>query len=641
MNDNGEIETESDDDENECVGNDDDNANSSCYLADSSSATSIDSSTSGYSSFSEPQPIPPVSLSLAPYLPSRSQSTPTLTPTAPNASTSTTPSGRSSSRPPTSTSQTAPSRGPALSDVSTGIQSLISRVVKELIALNDNDSEPEAEVIVKRLKMHDTMKTAQNFVIAVAEFVRQAGKSRDNKYIVRAMSRLLSGKYRYEFAIGIIQNDVTGFGRLHAANRLNYFLISPYVLIDGILVSFRADMVRSCAIAIAKTAKEEVMEVVKFVAENYDNADAVFARLKTTDCYRVAELEQYRKSWKLTSIRQWVICICNAVGEPLPDAITPIIMEIAIPPTLKAYGRGEMEDDDFIPIFKSVVGKKEEFVRSGLAMIAEKAPCLASFASERLGYGPREYNEDFAPTCTINDDLHSLEGSKDVLIRGEAEMADFTREYRKSRYYAIDCHGCDVPREGKERLGFVSFCLKSKVFFVMPFLYPGTAELVAKVLREEPKMAFRYRWKRHGGQFQEVFGWQPTEVIDAETVAGELGIEKTLEAMTSAVVGGAYCRRASNFGDNGFPSLEAQSHRAMRVTLIYEFVVKGRKLRENRSLPSVSREHRGKRKVDRETEDPSQRRHRKKHRGDGRDSGRDTGRDSGRPGPSGSSRQSR
>ena len=376
------------------------------------------------------------------------------------------------------------------------------------------------------------------------------------------------------------------------------------------------------------------MEVVRFVVENFNDVDAVFARLKTTDCYRHANLEQYRESWKLEYIRRWVLCICNALSEPLPDTVTPIIMKIAIPPTLKAYNRGEMEDDDFVPVFKSVVGTKEEFVRSGLAMVAEKAPCLASFVSERLGYGPREYDKDFIPKCTINENLHSLQGSNDVLIRGEAEMADFTREYRKSRYYAIDCHGCDVPWEGKEQLGFVSFCLKSKVFFVMPFLYPGTADLVVKILREDPKTAFRFRWKRRGAQFAEVFGWQPTDHIDAETVAAESGIEKTLDAMTAAVVGGAYCRRASNFGDNGFPSLEAQSHCAMRVTLIYEFVVKGRKLRENRSLPSASREYRAKRKIDRELEDPNERHHRKKHREDDRRSGRDSGRDSSRYGES-------
>ena len=50
--------------------------------------------------------------------------------------------------------------------------------------------------------------------------------------------------------------------------------------------------------------------------------------------------------------------------------------------------------------------------------------------------------------------------------------------------------------------------------------------------------------------------------------------------MTESVTGGHFCRRASNFGDSVVPSAAARKHQAIRAALVYEFVVKARKLRE-------------------------------------------------------------
>ena len=69
-------------------------------------------------------------------------------------------------------------------------------------------------------------------------------------------------------------------------------------------------------------------------------------------------------------------------------------------------------------------------------------------------------------------------------------------------------------------------------------------------------------------------------VVDACDVAREKGLRSTYDAMTEEVVGGKYCRRASNFGDSAVPSAAALEHRATRVTLIRDFVAKLRRMRE-------------------------------------------------------------
>ena len=79
------------------------------------------------------------------------------------------------------------------------------------------------------------------------------------------------------------------------------------------------------------------------------------------------------------------------------------------------------------------------------------------------------------------------------------------------------------------------------------------------------------------------FGWKPEKVVDAEEVATAMGISVSLDSLTERTVGGRYCRRASNFHDTAIPSVAALYHRAVKISLIYEFVVKHRGLRDVRS----------------------------------------------------------
>ena len=99
--------------------------------------------------------------------------------------------------------------------------------------------------------------------------------------------------------------------------------------------------------------------------------------------------------------------------------------------------------------------------------------------------------------------------------------------------------------------------------------------------------------------FRLLLDWEPAEAARAEQVAAEIGGRYSFDFMTETVVGGFYCPRASNFSDDMIPSSVALHHNAIRVTLLYEFVVKARKLRENEEEPKKRR------KRDRETEGES------------------------------------
>ena len=110
--------------------------------------------------------------------------------------------------------------------------------------------------------------------------------------------------------------------------------------------------------------------------------------------------------------------------------------------------------------------------------------------------------------------------------------------------------------------------------------------------------------------FRAVFGWQPTEFVDAEEVAKEKGLGYGLDDMARRVSGVAFCRRSSQFSDLTIPSAAALRHRAIRVALIYEDVVALKELRRRRDRGlSVGARADGKRKRrdDFEEEDPGSR----------------------------------
>ena len=115
--------------------------------------------------------------------------------------------------------------------------------------------------------------------------------------------------------------------------------------------------------------------------------------------------------------------------------------------------------------------------------------------------------------------------------------------------------------------------------FVFPKLFPETIPDISRALLENRKPVFSYRWAQRGRRVTELLSWTPEMLYEAEETARRHRLPTTLDAMTKEVVGGKFCRRASNFGADAVPSAVALAHRAVRARLIYEFVVKLERLR--------------------------------------------------------------
>ena len=164
----------------------------------------------------------------------------------------------------------------------------------------------------------------------------------------------------------------------------------------------------------------------------------------------------------------------------------------------------------------------------------------------------------------------------------------------------------------------IYFCFRSKVYFMMPKLFPDTVAPISAALNADPKPTFAFRWHVRREECLETLRWDPRIRHDVEVLAENARIRPSLDefARVTRCVGGTFCRRASAFSGLVIPSPPALSHRAMRVTLLYEFAVQELRLRETSEKRKMTR-------YDREEEDPEARRRRKYARDEPRNQSRD------------------
>ena len=119
----------------------------------------------------------------------------------------------------------------------------MDRVVGELVKAGQRDLKP----IIRRLVMREEKDTVRNCIAAVTRYVQSGAQRRQDTNVVKARTSLFGGKHLRSFALGIIVGDVFGRGRLHAAVKLDFYVISPFILVDAIFLRFDSDALKTAA----------------------------------------------------------------------------------------------------------------------------------------------------------------------------------------------------------------------------------------------------------------------------------------------------------------------------------------------------------------------------------------------------------
>ena len=438
-----------------------------------------------------------------------------------------------------------------------------------------------AEIAASLVRRDDSM-TAANLLGALRIYVKKAkGSARKDGPIINAIMETLSGDARHQVAIRVIADDVLGRGRLDSITRLEYYLVSPYILIEDVFCRPNGETVKSAA---RMFRKEAVMEVVKEVLRNFDKPEVVIAVMKEKEELAQMDFHKLAQKWKPVELRKFVERVCGAIGEPVPGAESRRLLHaIALRPIVDSFMQGQIEDIDAFPLLERLDALNGDSVESTVEYLSGRAPALASFVSERVGRGPIAQQKPFFTSCArpFNKKLHDLPCDDGLILKNESDVEVFKRRISKARFISLMFHAADKVEGDGERIGLVTFYMRGSAIFFLPYLFPALVKPVRRALRDYEKLTLVYRWQRWEKACKTLFKWVPTSLLDADAVAKEEGMPSGFDAMAEFVSHGHFCRRASNFGDLVMPSAAARKHQAIRAALVYEFLVKKKGLRES------------------------------------------------------------
>ena len=576
----------------------------SICAGESSNAIQLDDSSSISLESTSLPPPPPLNTLPLPSLPSTS-STPSSLPL---------PSLRTPNRP--SSPIRAPTRRRCTTGVaaSRGLQAPVMRIVEHHVdAVVDTlmkDKRTYIRAVIRRLSADVYTETADNCVRAIRKLRDRRCSSAEMSLIVREMKLLFHGESLHHFALRVISEDPFGYGRLAAASKVRYFAISSFILVDAIFAERRdGDALK---FMVRQFRKVKIMEVVDCVAMHFRDRGAVLNIMRGKECFVGYDVVDPDAKWTVRRIRKFIVEVCNVAQISPPPAAKIVFLYDALMPTVDAFLRGETEEDDFFQLCNNIAADDPSHFERCVDYVATRCPSLAAYLATRGGLVSRPLPAgavEFVPACAqpYNVALHELPLVDDLVLKDASDLRGFAANLRKSHYIAAEFHTTNIG-DGSSRYDCITLCLRSRIYHLALRIFPDVLSPLINLLKEMPRTLFVLYWDQHKERCRVELGWEPTEVTDAADVAREVGIEPTLDNLAEKVVGGKFCRRASNFTDVSLPSEVALQHRGIRATLIYEFVVQTKRLRQHREGSGRSRAH-GSRHERGQPRDKSGRRH--------------------------------
>ena len=463
----------------------------------------------------------------------------------------------------------------------------ITRVVEQVS--NSKTVGNALDGILAQLVHGGSDETADRCVTAFKSLL-QLPKKRRNA-MTKAFSIVLTGEALRKFTTRIVGENLFNRGRIFAISKLSYYRVPSFILMDYFALTPDSNILKPL---VRLYSREEIEEVVNYVAEMYDRPDEVYAKLRGYDIFSGLSLQEIRDGMQPLRVRRFISLICRLAAIDIPLKARKVFVEFCLGPTVDSFLRHEAEAEDLYAMVKDLIANHAGLMGFTLDVISKKCSSLAAYIAARENLPPRPSEAEVVPVCRtpFNEELHNLAPRRELLFEGLNQISALRHHLQKSNYYAIDFHGVakGLDEFSGLAIGLMTIRLRDICIFIMPKLSHDCFVEIADVLKESSVPVFSYRWKHYAKFFQELFGFLPTNVIDAATLAEERNMDATFDGLSRYITGGTYCSRGSNFGACAFPSTVAIRHRGIRATLIYEFVAECSGLRAERRDARASRE---------------------------------------------------
>ena len=479
----------------------------------------------------------------------------------------------------------------------TGNRPLASNAQKVLEKLVSLKNEPITEA-VKKLIVDDKKKMRETCFFVLKGFVTEVKDPKRRGKVAKKLLELFADPDSREFALQVINSNVLEKGRIHSIHTLDYVDVSVYVFADALFT--RTDL-RVASLMVPRFPKERVIDLIKFLAVNFEKPAVILAKMQTKDCFESYDLALDPEKWHDWKVKMVVDALCRDIRIESPIECRPLTAAVVLGPCVEAHCRDEVEIDDFINICRNLANNDDDMWEIIVECLDERCPNLANaVAAFRQTGNPQR--ENFVSKCKEprNVRFHALPHRDGVMVNNVGIVTRFTRDLRDSEHFAVDFHGTACLEDSRGRIGVATFVFRRGIYYVMPTRYAEFIPSIVAALREAAKPMFVLRWEGDKKNFLKSFlGYVPPKIVEAHTVAREQGKSTSFDDMIKEITGGPLCKRASFFGDSEEPTDEALRHRSMRGCGIYDTVVIGRNLREKRD-DSLTRAHDAARARDRE-----------------------------------------
>ena len=185
-----------------------------------------------------------------------------------------------------------------------------------------------------------------------------------------------------EFVLRVSSREIFGCHRLRTLVLFECCAMSPFLLLDAVLRSTPSDTLKA---AVRLFPIQGVTEVLRFASANHDNFSAVVSKLEGLEEFRGVDLGKFAEKWSASNVRKVVDVTCETLNIAPPEEASDFRVTAVIPALMQSFLRGEMEDQDFIPIFRQLT--KDDATLTNTTLDSMATTTMASSAPPQSAAG--------------------------------------------------------------------------------------------------------------------------------------------------------------------------------------------------------------------------------------------------------------
>ena len=427
--------------------------------------------------------------------------------------------------------------------------------------------------ILSSLVVADTAETMKRFRQILGKFrFNHKAKRRmfESAGVMLALLPMDSRRFMYD----MLNNNIFGVNRLIVVVRLQYYLVSPLILLSDLMIN--QDNRDTLARAIKNFPTNEVEGVVKLLAVNAKDPGTVLAAMKEDPCFSSGfDVDVGKLVWSDLKIGDMVKFMCETAGVPIPAEARPLFLRCKLEKQVAMWKRNETEIYDFYQICVYLTENDAEMFRHCFEFVKAVSNPLAKFIAQMRGFqfSPAPDASESVPVCGHNPAMHAMATGKVTVLDDAKSVKEFGVAMAAARHFAVVFRS--LAATDFEHAEFVMFRLRGCAFLYSRHHSREFRDEVSAALSRhgQNKNCFVLHIKAATKYLVPEFGAVPGCPVDVAELATQEGHVPTFGGMAKALTGGERCSRGRNCAPTVLPSKFSMLHFDIEASVLYDYAI--------------------------------------------------------------------